>query len=260
MPIKTLVRLFAVLLFVNLAFTGTSSAQGSPVAVNEKFALHALQTIHAAEMTFSATAGAGNYGNLPSLLNDGLIDAVLGSGVKYGYTFSITTFPGSPKQFARFQVSAVPLRYGKTGKRSFYIDQSGVIHGADHGGEPATMNDPAISICYGESSVISSMRMLHSAEITYFSTAGAGSSYGTLAQLFDQLLVDPVLASGEKCGYVFSIETVVFPPPALFRARARPRQYPVTGIRSFYIDDTGVLRGADKNGGDANADDPPVEN
>lgn len=263
MPIKSFVKLFAILLFVILIFAGKGSAQG--VSVNEKFALNSLQSIHGAEATFFSTTGAGNFASLQQLANEGYIGAALAAGEKYGYRFSLTTAPFIPGQsFARFQVSAVPLRYGKTGKRSFYIDQSGGIHGEDHGGGPASVKDPFVSICYGESTIIASMRSLHGAEMTYFSTAGANFSYGSLTQLIDLGLADQALADGERCGYLFDVITITAVPsagvPASFRVTARPWNYPVTGIRSFYIDEAGVLRGADHAGGFANVNDPPVGN
>ena len=39
---------------------------------------------------------------------------------------------------------------------------------------------------------------------------------------------------------------------------ATPQSYRKTGRKSFYIDETGVMRGADKNGVTATNDDPPI--
>ena len=41
----------------------------------------------------------------------------------------------------RFEVSAIPLEYGTTGKMSYFIDESNVVRGGDHGGSPATVAD-----------------------------------------------------------------------------------------------------------------------
>jgi len=35
----------------------------------------------------------------------------------------------------------VPVEYGKTGKLSFFVDESKVLRGGDHGGGPATVAD-----------------------------------------------------------------------------------------------------------------------
>ena len=43
-----------------------------------------------------------------------------------------------------FEVSAVPVEYGKTGKLSLFIDQVGILRGGDHGGAAATASDEPI--------------------------------------------------------------------------------------------------------------------
>ena len=35
----------------------------------------------------------------------------------------------------------MPIEYGKTGKMSFFVDESGVLRGADNGGGAATVAD-----------------------------------------------------------------------------------------------------------------------
>jgi hypothetical protein len=58
---------------------------------------------------------------------------------KYGYKFEVTTSAHG------FEAVAVPAEYGKSGKRSFFIDQSGVVRGDDHGGGPATIADKPVN-------------------------------------------------------------------------------------------------------------------
>ncbi len=41
-----------------------------------------------------------------------------------------------------FEATAVPNKYGVTGKRSFYLDQTNVLRGGDKAGAPATSSDP----------------------------------------------------------------------------------------------------------------------
>jgi len=44
-----------------------------------------------------------------------------------------------------FEVTAVPVEYGKSGKMSFFMDQTGMIRGGDHSGAPASASDePAL--------------------------------------------------------------------------------------------------------------------
>ncbi|HEX8686771.1 MAG TPA: hypothetical protein VF654_09720, partial [Pyrinomonadaceae bacterium] len=44
----------------------------------------------------------------------------------------------------RFEATATPKTYGKTGRRSFYIDEAGKVRAADRKGQPATSDDPAV--------------------------------------------------------------------------------------------------------------------
>jgi hypothetical protein len=57
---------------------------------------------------------------------------------KYGYNFEVTVSGD------QFQAVAMPKEYGKTGKRSFFVDKSGVVRGDDHGGAPATAADKPV--------------------------------------------------------------------------------------------------------------------
>ena len=43
-----------------------------------------------------------------------------------------------------FQATATPEKFPVTGKRSFYIDESNVMHGADKRGAQATASDPTV--------------------------------------------------------------------------------------------------------------------
>jgi hypothetical protein len=57
---------------------------------------------------------------------------------KYGYKFEVTASGD------QFEAVATPKEYGKTGKRSFFVDKSGVVRGDDHGGGPATLADKPV--------------------------------------------------------------------------------------------------------------------
>jgi prepilin-type N-terminal cleavage/methylation domain-containing protein len=100
-----------------------------------------------------------------------------------------------------------------------------------------------------EGSAQSSMRTIHSSEAVYQSTAGNGS-FGTLADLAGQNLIDSVLgsATGEKSGYTFACAAANLSagPPATFWATAIPTNTAAvtrTGNRSFTIAEDGILRG-----------------
>ena len=81
----------------------------------------------------------------------GLLDADLAAGRKDGYSIRYTAVPAtgsSPEEDASkaegFSLAASPTEYGKTGRRSFYLDSSGVLRGADKKGAVATAADPRV--------------------------------------------------------------------------------------------------------------------
>lgn len=243
----------------------TSASSGKvyyPYIQNETFAVNAVRTLHSAQVTYQATAGNGNFGSLNDLRQASLIDTTIASGDKYGYRFAVQTMAGNGNTSASFVITATPQRYRKTGRKSFYINTSGTLRGADKNGAPATADDPIIEnqCSRNEDCAISDLRTLHSAEITYQATSGNGN-YGTINQLFVAGLVNELLARGYADGYNFNITFTVrtMTSEASFKITAVPINYGVTGIRSFYIDPSGVIRGADKQGAPATADDPPIE-
>ena len=75
----------------------------------------------------------------------GLVDEELANGDKDGYQFRIIIAGadtlGAP---AKYQLSAIPSSYGRTGKRSFFRDADGGWHAADHGGAVGSASDPIV--------------------------------------------------------------------------------------------------------------------
>jgi type II secretory pathway pseudopilin PulG len=105
------------------------------------------------------------YGNLPDDLAQlgpgppngvspeaaGLVDAELAAGNKDGYSirYNIVTSTAnemdeSADKTETFALTASPKDYGKTGRRSFFLDSSGVLRGDDKQGGVATYTDPPI--------------------------------------------------------------------------------------------------------------------
>ena len=100
-------------------------------AANEGSAVSSLRTIHSCQMTYQATTGVGNYGDLPTLALATLTDVVLGSGSKSGYTFVVNpTVPGAiPAQYYATAVPIITVGIPRTGTRRFGVTEDGVIHG-----------------------------------------------------------------------------------------------------------------------------------
>jgi prepilin-type N-terminal cleavage/methylation domain-containing protein len=100
-------------------------------AANEASAISSMRTIHSCQLTYQATTGVGDYGDLPELAIETLTDVVLGSGSKSGYRFVVTpTAPGTVP--ALFYATAVPINSAgvdRTGTRRFGVTEDGVIHG-----------------------------------------------------------------------------------------------------------------------------------
>jgi type IV pilus assembly protein PilA len=108
-------------------------------SANEGSAVSSMRTLHGAQLTYAATAGNGNYAGtavsgdtagFTTLNSAGLIDSVLGSRTKSGYTYQggrTLSGTGTP---AQFYVSAVPSATSgvtQTGTRRFGIATEGVI-------------------------------------------------------------------------------------------------------------------------------------
>jgi type IV pilus assembly protein PilA len=100
-------------------------------AANEGSAQQSLRTIQSCELTYQATTGHGDYGDLPGLRGEFLTDNVLGSGSKSGYIFEVHPTPAGTRP-ALFYATAVPTVTSgpsQTGTRRFGICEDGVMHG-----------------------------------------------------------------------------------------------------------------------------------
>ena len=75
----------------------------------------------------------------------GLLKEDLISGAVEGYTIRYQVVPsGAGGAETQFELVATPTEYGKSGKRSFFMNATGKLRGADKMGAPATAADPLI--------------------------------------------------------------------------------------------------------------------
>lgn len=117
------------------------TAKRAALIQNEYTAMSHLRTIHAMEEEFKT--GNGRYGSLDELLNKSPQNE---KGImlkrseleRMPYRFEVTA------SGEKFQVTATPKEYSRATRRSFLIDESGALRGADHKGELATADDPPI--------------------------------------------------------------------------------------------------------------------
>src|SRR5947199_4620705 len=93
-----------------------------------------------------------------------------------------------------------------------------------------------------EGSATASMRMIGSGELLYNSTNGA---FGTLAQLSADSIIDTVLGSGTKSGYVFAAAPDATSPALQFTATGTPSVSTgatQTGARFYFLNESQVVR------------------
>jgi hypothetical protein len=75
----------------------------------------------------------------------GFLDSDLANGMKAGYNIRYVILGastlGAP---AKYELSATPLQYGRTGRRSFFRDSNGTLHAADRHGAVGSVTDPKV--------------------------------------------------------------------------------------------------------------------
>jgi hypothetical protein len=123
----------------------------------ERSIANALRTIARALKSYQTA-----YGKLPEGLdqlgppeqggispeNAGLLDPVLAAGAGGGYEFRYSIVPAGGEdeserdKAAGFALAATPVKYGKDGRLSFFLDASGTLRSADKNGAAATSDDP----------------------------------------------------------------------------------------------------------------------
>lgn len=104
---------------------------------NEASVLSEMQTFYVAQTQFLSQRGryASSLGELGPPV--GLISKTLAAGSHHGYVYTVT---GTESSFA---VSAVPSKFGSTGSRTFYMDETRTVH-QNGSAEPATPESPEV--------------------------------------------------------------------------------------------------------------------
>ena len=74
-----------------------------------------------------------------------LVNANLAAGKQGGYLFRYRINPDTAGNDTKFELAATPDKYGQNGRRSFFLDNDGKIHGDDKHGVVATPEDPLIA-------------------------------------------------------------------------------------------------------------------
>jgi hypothetical protein len=226
---------------------------------NEASAIGSLRTLQAAQAIFIERDASQEYGTLKQLVAAQFIDSVLATGKKHGYSFKVHVGDkeGKNKEY-KFHVTATPIEPGKTGKRCFYTDQSGVIRfetgkdptekspplGKTPGGKAEKNNVRGTDPDTNEAKAVTNLRILNASQALHIERS-KDFCYGALAQLSKSNLISDALASGKTWGYIYKVH------PGDKDGKNKEYEYHIaatpiepgkTGKRYFYTDQSGVIR------------------
>lgn len=143
----SLIELLIVVVIIGIiAAIAIPNLLASRRASNEASAISSLRTYHGGQATYAATYGAGNYAGVPFVTNAfttlgqvNIVDAVLATGLKSGYTFAGHSEPRTSTAPACHLAQAYPsVASGvtQTGSRIFVIATEGVMYAAQFSGGP----------------------------------------------------------------------------------------------------------------------------
>jgi type IV pilus assembly protein PilA len=125
------------------------------ISANESSAVGSIRTLTTANIQYAAQcpmsgfpAALANLGpGAGDCTNAGIIDEVLTTGTKSGYSFTYT--PGAPDGsgiISTYTILALPLSVSVTGQRAFCSIQDGVVHYNETGAacDSSVTGDPAL--------------------------------------------------------------------------------------------------------------------
>lgn len=129
--------LIVVAIILVIAAIAIPSLIRSRIAANEASAVASVRTISTAETAYAQTYPTIGYtcdltelgppapGDPITSSRAGIVDSVIASSVKQGYTLLLSNCTGAPK--STYSSAAVPITPGSTGVRAFCSDASGTI-------------------------------------------------------------------------------------------------------------------------------------
>lgn len=150
----SLIELLIVVVIIGIiAAIAIPNLLASRRASNEASAISTMRTYHGGQMTFQATAGAGNYAGINNnafydlgqvnIVDSTLISASInGPSKKSGYEFYGGSLPrtgGEPPCFAGYANPATTSGVTQTGTRNLSIATPGVIYWEDASNSPYSM-------------------------------------------------------------------------------------------------------------------------
>jgi prepilin-type N-terminal cleavage/methylation domain-containing protein len=145
--------LIVVAIILIIAAIAIPNFMRSRIAANQASAVASLHTLTIAEATYASTYGQGFSANMASLTQPaagadvsstaaGLIDSVLASGAKSGYSFTYSAGPvDSTERINIYSFSGTP-RSNLTGIQYYFVDASGVVR--QNSNSPAGSTDSPV--------------------------------------------------------------------------------------------------------------------
>jgi hypothetical protein len=114
----------------------TISVKDAPVITGESMAIYALSNIVHAEDAFKDGKKKERYGTLEELVAERLLEKNFDEHMEYRIELNAAG--------DKFEATATPKTYGKSGRRSFFVNEMATTRGADHKGQPANADDPPV--------------------------------------------------------------------------------------------------------------------
>jgi type IV pilus assembly protein PilA len=132
--IELVIVIAVILIIVTIAVPNYRKQQ---LLANEASVLSEMQTFYVAQTQFLSQYGryASSAGELGPPV--GLISKTLAAGSHHGYSYTVTGTASG------FTVSAVPLQFGSSGSRTFFMDETRTVH-QNSTAEPATAESPEV--------------------------------------------------------------------------------------------------------------------